>query len=126
MLALTLECFPGICGLDSYGDFGLRPDTGTSMAAAHTSAVAALIIASRVAGRDPKPAQLITRLLCTARPATPKRFFRAGQLDALRAVQARKSCKRPSRRLSAARRRSHPGLNRPPPPTCDPPPWDAW
>lgn len=94
ILSLTLECFPGICGLDSYGDFGLRPDTGTSMAAAHTSGVAALIIASRVAGRNPKPAELITRLLCSARPATPKRFFRAGQLDAVRAVQPRKRCER--------------------------------
>ena len=93
ILALTLGCFPGICGLGSYGDFAIRPDTGTSMAAAHVSGVAALVIAAMAAGRDPSPRALVGRLLCTARPVEPKRFFRAGQLDALRAVKP-KQCGR--------------------------------
>jgi serine protease len=40
---------------------------GTSMAAPHVSATAALIIASGVLGRDPSPARIISRLRATAR-----------------------------------------------------------
>jgi serine protease len=47
---------------------------GTSMAAAHVSAVAALVVASGVVGRDPEPKRVLRRLSTTARslglPAT--------------------------------------------------------
>ena len=52
----------------SPGRFGIPTDyEGTSMAAPHVAAAAALIIASRVLGRRPSPAQLIARLRATAR-----------------------------------------------------------
>jgi len=41
---------------------------GTSMASPHVAATAALIIASRVLGRHPTPAQVAARLRATARP----------------------------------------------------------
>ncbi len=41
---------------------------GTSMASPHVAATAALIIASRVLGRHPSPAQILARLRATARP----------------------------------------------------------
>ena len=93
VLALTLTCFPDPCSLDSYGKFEIRADTGTSMASAHASAAAALVIASRVIGNDPSPKQVAKRLACTARKATPRRFYRAGALDALRAVRPKLHCK---------------------------------
>ena len=93
ILSLTLECFPGTCGLGLYGDFGIRADTGTSMASAHVAGVAALVIAAGTAGKDPTPRQLARRLRCTARTEAPRRLYGAGQLDALRAVQARYRCK---------------------------------
>jgi serine protease len=72
------NCHPeGPAGNDIYQvTIGSNPRTftiptyyeGTSMAAPHVSATAALIIASRVLGRRPTPAQLTARLKATARP----------------------------------------------------------
>ena len=66
--------------------FGV-PDSyeGTSMAAPHVSAAAALVIASRVLGPDPSPEQLIGRLKGTARDFGPPGLdsrYGAGLLDA--------------------------------------------
>ena len=67
--------------------FGL-PDVyeGTSMAAPHVSATAALIIASGVLGRSkPSPARVVERLKQTVRdlgPAGPDRRYGAGMVDA--------------------------------------------
>jgi serine protease len=91
LLALSYACFPGDCSRDRQ-TFAIRPDVGTSMSAAHTSAVAALVIASGVVGVDPDPARVARRLQCTARRATPGRFYGSGLLDALRAVDPRRSC----------------------------------
>jgi serine protease len=91
ILQLSYACFPGDCGRDLQ-TFGIRADVGTSMSAAHTSAVAALVIASGVAGEDPDPARLAARLQCAARPARPERFYGSGLLDAPRAVNPKRSC----------------------------------
>ena len=58
---------------------------GTSMAAPHVSAAAALIIASRVLGPHPTPAQILARLKATARPLggpSDHRLYGAGLVDA--------------------------------------------
>jgi serine protease len=58
---------------------------GTSMAAPHVAATAALIIASRVLGRDPTPAQITSRIRATARKlgnSSDERLYGAGLLDA--------------------------------------------
>lgn len=47
--------------------FAIRGNDGTSMAAPHVAATAALVIASGVLGPDPTPAQLTARLKATAR-----------------------------------------------------------
>jgi serine protease len=91
ILQLSYACFPGDCDRDRL-TFGIRPDVGTSMSAAHTSGVAALVIASGVAGDDPSPWRVADRLQCTARAATPERFYGAGLLDALRAVSPKRTC----------------------------------
>jgi serine protease len=62
---------------------------GTSMATPHVAATAALIIASRVLGRDPSPAQIAARLRATARPLgdpSDSRLYGAGLLDAAAAT----------------------------------------
>jgi serine protease len=62
---------------------------GTSMAAPHVSAAAALVIASGVIGADPAPAAVESRLKATARdlgPGGPDFRYGAGLLDAARAV----------------------------------------
>ncbi len=62
---------------------------GTSMAAPHVSATAALIIASGVLGRHPTPAQLIARLRLTARKlggGGDEALYGAGLVDAAAAT----------------------------------------
>jgi serine protease len=74
----------------SVRSFGLPSGyVGTSMAAPHVSATAALVIASGVIGPNPSAAQVETRLKATARDlGTPGRDSRygAGLVDAARAV----------------------------------------
>jgi serine protease len=71
-------------------NFGLPGGyVGTSMAAPHVSATAALVIASGVIGPNPTPAQLEARLKATATDlGTPGRDSRygAGLVNAARAV----------------------------------------
>jgi serine protease len=58
---------------------------GTSMAAPHVAAAAALVIASRVLGSHPTPAQITARLRATARRLggpSDERLYGAGLLDA--------------------------------------------
>jgi serine protease len=66
--------------------FGIPSDyDGTSMATPHVSATAALIIASRVLGRHPTPAQIVARLRATARKLGypgDRALYGAGLLDA--------------------------------------------
>ena len=62
---------------------------GTSMATPHVAATAALIIASRVLGRHPTPAQILARLRATARPLGGPgdgQLYGAGLLDAAAAT----------------------------------------
>jgi serine protease len=62
---------------------------GTSMAAPHVSAIAALVIASGVLGRDPTPAQVISRLRATARKlggGGDEGLYGAGLVDAAAAT----------------------------------------
>jgi serine protease len=94
VLQLTYACFPLDCS-GSHREFAIRPDVGTSAAAAHASAVAALVLASGVAGDHPDPARVALRLQCTARPALPERFYGAGLLDAARAVDPARTCDAP-------------------------------
>jgi serine protease len=69
---------------------------GTSMAAAHVSGVAAMIVASRVLGPNPSPAAIECQLKATARHANEQlgqpydpRLFGAGLVDAAAAVASR-------------------------------------
>jgi serine protease len=90
---VSFDCFPhGFC--EDFDDFGIRPDIGTSMAAAHASGVAALALASGAAGAHPSPRRLGKRLRCTARHGKPRRYHGAGLLDAARATHPRKGCAR--------------------------------
>jgi serine protease len=70
--------------------FGLPAEyMGTSMAAPHVSAAAALVIASGVIGAHPTPAAIEARLKATARdlgPAGPDSRYGAGLLNAAAAV----------------------------------------
>jgi serine protease len=74
----------------SSGRFGLPGNyTGTSMAAPHVSATAALVIASGVLGPDPTPAAVEARLKATARDlgaAGPDNRYGAGLIDAAAAT----------------------------------------
>jgi serine protease len=67
--------------------FGLPRDyVGTSMAAPHVSATAALIVASGVIGADPTPEAIEARLKATARPLGPVTSYGAGLIDAAAAT----------------------------------------
>ena len=77
ILQLTYSCFPANCA-GGHQRFAIRPDVGTSMSAAHATGVAALVIASGAVGVDPAPKNVARRLQCTARPASPKRFYGPG------------------------------------------------
>lgn len=94
ILQLSYECFPGSCtGVN--GGYAIRPDLGTSMAAAHTSGVAALVLATGVLGDNVSPERLALRLQCTARTGTPTRFYANGMLDAGRATSPGIDCGQP-------------------------------
>jgi serine protease len=92
------SCQPAKFGRDIYQltldgslkTFGFPGDyEGTSMAAPHVSATAALIIASGVLGPDPTPAQIEQRLKATARdlgPVGQDRRYGAGLVDAAAAT----------------------------------------
>lgn len=77
---------------NSVGRFGLPSGyDGTSMAAPHVSAAAALVIASRVLGRAPTPGQVECRLKATAKPLglpAPNRVYGYGLVDAGAATSA--------------------------------------
>jgi serine protease len=77
-------------GDSSVRSFGLPPGyMGTSMAAPHVSATAALIIASRVIGRRPSAAAIEARIRATARdlgPPGPDSRYGAGLVDAAAAT----------------------------------------
>jgi serine protease len=69
---------------------------GTSMAAAHVSGVATMIVASKVLGRNPKPRAIECQLKATARNTSETlgqpydaRLFGAGLVDAAAAVTTR-------------------------------------
>jgi serine protease len=72
--------------------FGMPPGyEGTSMAAPHVAATAALIIASGVLGRRPTPAQIVSRLRATARKlggGGDEALYGAGLVDAAAATAA--------------------------------------
>jgi serine protease len=62
---------------------------GTSMSAAHVTAAAALVIASRVVGQHPSPDQVLNRLEATAQPLgdpAPNADYGHGLLDAAAAT----------------------------------------
>jgi serine protease len=64
--------------------------SGTSMAAPHASAVAALLLGAGVLGAHPTPAEIQDRMRRTARdlgPGAKKRYYGAGLLDAAAALQ---------------------------------------
>ena len=69
---------------------------GTSMASAHVSGVAAMVVASKVLGRNPSPAAVECQLEATARKTDATlgqpydaRLFGAGLVDARAAVASR-------------------------------------
>ncbi|GAC1434248.1 MAG: hypothetical protein NVSMB51_00980 [Solirubrobacteraceae bacterium] len=94
------NCRPAVdpVGRDIYQEtFGRSPRIfgfpggyeGTSMAAPHVSAVAALVIASGVLGAHPSPDQIVARLKATSRPIGPPGDtgqYGAGLLDAAAAT----------------------------------------
>lgn len=92
------NCHPDVRGRDIYQftftrdvrTFGLPSNyEGTSMACPHVSAIAALIIATGVIGRHPKPQAVEARIKQTARDLGPPGYDRrygAGLVDAFAAI----------------------------------------
>lgn len=66
--------------------FEIDAEDGTSMAAPHVSAAAALVIASGTVGANPSPGQVRARLESTASPRGSSTHYGAGMLDAGRAT----------------------------------------
>ena len=66
--------------------FELDAEDGTSMAAPHVSATAALVIASGILGPRPTPAAISARLMATADAKGSARYYGAGLLNAARAT----------------------------------------
>ena len=66
--------------------FVMQGAIGTSMAAPHVAAVAAMVIASGVIGTNPSPLDIRNRLQHTARPLGPARYYGTGIVDAGRAT----------------------------------------
>lgn len=94
VLQVTYECYSACGPSGGAGEqFGIRADNGTSMASAHTSGVAALVFESGAVGRRPAPRQVMKRLTCTARSPGPRLYYRAGLLDAFRAVRPKTRCR---------------------------------
>jgi len=99
-LANDPNCHPGRHGADIYqmtytssaSRFGLPSGyDGTSMAAPHVSATAALVLASGVLGARPTPGQVECRLKLTAKALgirTPNRIYGYGLVDAGAATSA--------------------------------------
>ncbi|MGN6187977.1 MAG: S8 family serine peptidase [Conexibacter sp.] len=97
-LASDPNCRPGTHGPDIYQEtytrmpsaFGLPSGfRGTSMAAPHVAATAALVIASGVLGAHPTPAQIACRIKATARSLglpRPNHVYGAGLVDAAAAT----------------------------------------
>jgi serine protease len=77
---------------NSIARFGLPSGyDGTSMAAPHVTAAAALVLASRVLGTTPTPGQVECRLKATARVLGipgPNRVYGSGLVDAGAATSA--------------------------------------
>jgi len=86
----SLESGPGP---DSFRRFGIVGLEGTSMAAAHVSAAAALVLGAGVLGSDDQPSEVESRLKCTARPVPGDHFhYGAGLLDAGQATSPTVLC----------------------------------
>jgi serine protease len=68
--------------------FGFPRDyEGTSMAAPHVSAIAALVIATKRLGRNPRPRAVEEHLEATARPTDRPDRYGAGLVDAAAALR---------------------------------------
>jgi serine protease len=81
----------GAAGAGRFNRFGIVGLEGTSMAAAHASGAAGLVIASGVVGAEPPPTTVIERLECSAQDlGVPgwDPFYAAGLLDAGAATEA--------------------------------------
>lgn len=80
----------------NYRRFGYPVYEGTSMAAPHVSAAAALVVATKVLGRRPEPEEVERRLQCTARPPFDPAhadLYGAGLLDLAAALDPSASCR---------------------------------
>jgi serine protease len=86
---------PDAAASGDFRKFGFVGLEGTSMSAAHVSAAAALVIASGVAGIDPAPDAVASRLACTATDrgaAGRDLFYGSGLLNAARATDPTVTC----------------------------------
>jgi serine protease len=87
---------PGPADHGNYRRFGIVGMEGTSMASAHVSGVAALVLASRVCGRHPNPKRVTRRLRQTALDrGLPGKddVYAGGLLNAAQATSPAKACR---------------------------------